>query len=186
MRAGPEQPDLTGHEGDLRSLLIPLVREIQDFPEPGVLFRDLTPAFADARAFRAIVDAMIAPAPQVDVVVGVEARGFLLGAAAAYALHAGLVSVRKPGKLPAVADRESYALEYGTASLELAEGSLHPGQRALVVDDVLATGGTVAAACSLVERAGVTICGVAVVLEIAQLRGRQRLPDHSLHALLAV
>lgn len=169
---------------DLRALLIPLVREIADFPEPGVLFRDLAPVFADAMAFRAVVDALIAPAPEVDVVVGVEARGFLLGAAAGYALGAGVVGVRKPGKLPVVADREAYALEYGTASLELADGSLRAGQRALVVDDVLATGGTVAATCALVERAGATVSGIAVVLEIAPLRGRERLAHRPLHALL--
>lgn len=185
MHAGPDIPDLTGADlDDLRRLLTALVREIPDFPQPGVLFRDLTPAFADATAFRAVVDAMVSSAPQVDVVVGVEARGFLLGAAAAYALGAGVVSVRKPGKLPVVADREAYALEYGSASLELADGSLRPGQRALVVDDVLATGGTAAATCALVERAGATVSRVAVVLEIAALRGRDRLSDHSLHALL--
>ncbi len=169
---------------DLRTLLMPLVREIPDFPEPGVLFRDLAPVFADAMAFRALVDALIAPAPEVDVVVGVEARGFLLGAAAGYALGAGVVGVRKPGKLPVVADREAYALEYGTASLELADGSLRAGQRALVVDDVLATGGTVAATCALVERAGATVSRIAVVLEIAPLRGRERLAHRPVHALL--
>lgn len=178
------RPGLTLTE--LRALLTPLVREIPDFPESGVLFRDLGPAFADATAFRAVVDALVVPAPDVDVVVGVEARGFLLGAAAAYALRAGVVGVRKPGKLPVVADREAYALEYGTASLELADGSLRPGQRALVVDDVLATGGTVAATCALVERAGVTVSGIAVVLEIAALRGRERLASRSLHALVTV
>ncbi len=177
MRPRPNLPHL-------RTLLIPLVREIPDFPEPGVLFRDLAPVFADAMAFRAVVDALIAPAPQVDVVVGVEARGFLLGAAAGYALGAGVVGVRKPGKLPVVADREAYVLEYGTASLELADGSLRAGQRALVVDDVLATGGTVAATCALVERAGATVSGIAVVLEIAPLRGRERLAHRPLHALL--
>lgn len=171
---------------ELRTLLAPLVREISDFPEPGVLFRDLTPAFADATVFRAVVDALITSMPDVDVVVGVEARGFLLGAAAGYALGAGVVGVRKPGKLPMVADRESYALEYGSASLELADGVLRPGQRALVVDDVMATGGTMAAACALVERAGVVVKGIAVVLEIAALRGRDRLAARPLRALLTV
>jgi adenine phosphoribosyltransferase len=163
-----------------------LVREIPDFPEPGVLFRDLGPALADATTFRAVVDALVAPTPDVDIVVGVEARGFLLGAAGAYALQAGVVGVRKPGKLPVVAHREAYALEYGTASLELADGSLRPGQRVLVVDDVLATGGTVAATCALVERAGATVSGIAVVLEIASLGGRDRLAGRCLHALLTV
>lgn len=151
-----------------------------------MLFRDLTPAFADAAAFRVLVDALVAPAPDIDVVVGVEARGFLLGAAAGYALGAGVVGVRKPGKLPLVADREAYVLEYGSASLELADGSLRAGQRVWLVDDVLATGGTVAATCALVERAGATICGIAVVLEIEALRGRERLAHRPLHALLTV
>ncbi|MDQ3762645.1 MAG: adenine phosphoribosyltransferase [Actinomycetota bacterium] len=171
---------------DLAALLAPLIREVPDFPRPGVLFQDLAPVFADATAFRAVVDALIAPAQQVDVVVGVEARGFLLGAAAAYALGAGVVGVRKPGKLPVVSDREGYALEYGVASLELAHGVLRPGQRALVVDDVLATGGTAAAACVLVERAGATVSGIAVLLEIASLHGRDRLVGRLLHALLTV
>lgn len=171
---------------DLWTLLAPLIREIPDFPEPGVLFRDLAPAFADATVFRALVDALITPTPDIDVVVGVEARGFLLGAAAAYALGAGVVGVRKPGKLPVVVDREAYALEYGSASLELADGVLRPGQRALVIDDVMATGGTVAATCALVERAGVVVKGIAVVLEIASLRGRDRLAARPLRALLTV
>ena len=129
---------------------------------------------------------MIAPAEQVDVVVGIEARGFLLGAATAYALGVGVVGVRKPGKLPVVCDREDYCLEYGVTSLELANGVLRPGQRALVVDDVLATGGTAAASCALVERAGATVSGIAVVLEIASLAGRDRLAGRSLHVLLTV
>ncbi len=171
---------------DLAALLVPLIREVPDFPEPGVLFRDLAPVLADATAFRAVVDALIAPTPQVDVVVGVEARGFLLGASAAYALGTGVVGMRKPGKLPVVSDREAYALEYGVAALELADGTLRPGQRALVIDDVLATGGTVAAACALVERAGASVSGIAVLLEIGALRGRDRLGGRSLHALLTI
>jgi adenine phosphoribosyltransferase len=151
-----------------------------------VLFRDLAPAFADAAAFRALVDALVAPADNVDAVVGIEARGFLLGAAAGYALGAGVVGVRKPGKLPVVADREAYALEYGSACLELADGSLRAGQRVWIVDDVLATGGTVEATCALVERAGATVSGIAVVLEIASLRGRERLAHRPLHTLLTV
>jgi adenine phosphoribosyltransferase len=176
----------TTSRGDLAALLVSLIREVPNFPQPGVLFRDLAPVFADATAFRAVVDALVAPVQQVDVVIGVEARGFLLGAAAAYALDAGVVGVRKPGKLPMVCDREGYALEYGVASLELADGVLRPGQRALVVDDVLATGGTAAATCALVERAGATVSGVAVLLEIAALAGRDRLAGRSLHILLTV
>jgi len=171
---------------DLEILLRPLIREVADFPQSGVLFRDLAPVFADAAAFHAVVDGLIIPGQQIDVVVGVEARGFLLGAAVAYALEAGVVGVRKAGKLPVVADRESYALEYGVASLELAHDVLHADQRALVVDDVLATGGTVAATCALVERAGATVSGIAVLLEIASLRGRDRLSGRQLRALLTV
>lgn len=175
---------------DLRARLGALIREIPDFPEPGVLFRDLGPALADAMTFRAVVDALVAPTAEVEVgvevVVGIEARGFLLGAAGAYALGAGVVGVRKPGKLPVVAHREAYTLEYGTASLELADGLLRPTQQVLVVDDVLATGGTVAATCALVERAGATVSGIAVVLEIASLGGRERLAGRPLHALLTI
>jgi adenine phosphoribosyltransferase len=163
-----------------------LIREVPDFPEPGVLFQDLGPAFADPTVFRAVIDALVVPIPDVDVMVGVEARGFLLAAAGAYALRAGVVGVRKPGKLPVVAHREAYALEYGTASLELADGALRPGQRVLIVDDVLATGGTVAATCALVERAGATVSGIAVVLEIASLGGRDRLAGRCLHSLLTI
>lgn len=174
---------------DLATLLGPLIREVPDFPRPGVLFQDLTPLFADATAFRAVVDAVAVCAPStppVDVVVGVEARGFLLGAAVAYALGAGVVGVRKAGKLPVVCDREGYALEYGVATLELARGVLRPAQRALVVDDVLATGGTAFATCALVERAGVTVEAVVVLLEIESLRGRDRLVGRVLRALLTL
>lgn len=170
----------------MASLLVPLIRQVPDFPQPGVLFQDLAPVLADATAFRVVVDALVAPIHQVDIVVGVEARGFLLGAAVAYALGAGVVGIRKAGRLPVVSDREDYALEYGAASLELADGTLRPGQHALVIDDVLATGGTVAAACALVERAGATVSGVSVLLEIDSLRGRDRLGDRPLHALLTV
>jgi len=171
---------------DLSATLLPLIREVPDFPQPGVLFRDLAPLFADPAAFRVAVDGLITPVQQADVVIGVEARGFLLGAAVAYALGAGVVGVRKHGKLPVVAARASYGLEYGVASLELAHDVLRPGQRAFVVDDVLATGGTVAATCALVERAGATVTGISVVLEIASLGGRDRLGDRGVYALLRV
>ncbi len=132
------------------------------------------------------MDALVAPTRRIDVVVGVEARGFLLGAAAAYALGTGVIGVRKPGKLPVVCDREGYELEYGITSLELAHGVLRTGQRALVVDDVLATGGTAAATCALIERAGATVEDIAVLLEIAALGGRDRLAGRCLRALLTV
>jgi adenine phosphoribosyltransferase len=161
-----------------------LIRDVPDFPQPGILFRDLTPLLADAEGFESVVDGLIADAPAVDVVVGIEARGFVLGAAVARALRLGVVGVRKPGKLPVVAHRAEYSLEYGTATLELPAGVLRPGQRVLVVDDVLATGGTLAAACELVERAGAEVSGLAVVVELADLRGRARLAGRPLSVLL--
>ncbi|HEY3748794.1 MAG TPA: adenine phosphoribosyltransferase [Pseudonocardiaceae bacterium] len=164
-----------------------LIREIPDFPEPGVLFRDLGPVFADRSAFRAMVDAMAGTLdPATDVLVAVEARGFLLGAALGYAVGLGVVPVRKPGKTPLVDHRVEYQLEYGTAGLELPAGLLVAGQRVVIVDDVLATGGTVGAAGQLVEAAGATVSAVSVVIELAALGGRAALPDYSIHTLLTV
>lgn len=164
-----------------------LVRAVPDFPEPGVLFRDLTPVIASPTAFRAVVDALAASVPaDAEVVVAVEARGFLFGAALAAVRGLGVVPVRKPGKLPEVAATASYALEYGTATLELPAGVLAPGTRTVVVDDVLATGGTVEAACSLVEGAGADVLGITVVMEIGALGGRDRLAGRNLRTLLVV
>jgi len=164
-----------------------LVRTVPDFPEPGVLFRDLNPVFADPGALRAVIDEMAARLPSdVAVIAAVEARGFLLGGAIAVARGCGLVPIRKPGKLPVVADRVDYALEYGHATLELPGGVLDPGAKVAVVDDVLATGGTVAAVCQLVERAGATVSVVSVVLELAALGGRDRLPGRDVHALRTI
>lgn len=164
-----------------------LVREIPDFPEPGVLFRDLGPVFADRSAFRALVDGLVGTLDQTtDVLVAIEARGFLLGAAVGYAAGLGVVPVRKPGKTPLVAERVDYQLEYGTASLELPAGLLLPGQRVTIVDDVLATGGTVKATARLVHDAGASVTGVSVVIELAALDGRARIADHPLKALLTV
>lgn len=163
-----------------------LIREIPDFPQPGVLFRDLSPLLADPAAFRTVITALAAPAVDADVVVGIEARGFLLGGGVASAAGLGLVAARKPGKLPVVAHRVDYVLEYGTASLELPADTLRPGQRVLLVDDVLATGGTAAAAVDLVRQVGATVAGIAVVLELAALAGRERLVGQNLHVLLTV
>jgi adenine phosphoribosyltransferase len=164
-----------------------LIREIQDFPEPGVLFRDIGPLFADAAAFRALTDELVGTLdPATDVLVAIEARGFLLGAAVGHAAGLGVVPVRKPGKTPLVEHRVDYALEYGTASLELPAGLLHAGQRAVIIDDVLATGGTVAAASRLVTAVGATVAGVSVVIELAALNGRATVGDHPVHALLTV
>jgi adenine phosphoribosyltransferase len=174
--------------------------DVPDFPEPGVLFRDLTPVFADGPVFRRVVDGLAAPSdadpraaamaragaagdPGFDVVVGVEARGFLLAAAVALEAGVGVVLVRKAGKLPRARLAADYALEYGTATLELHTDAIQPGQRVLIVDDVLATGGTLGAAIALVEQAGGVVTAVSVVVELSALGGRQRLAPHAIHAL---
>ncbi len=162
-----------------------LIREVADFPEPGVLFQDISPMFADARALEAIVREL-GHGAEFDLVAGVEARGFLVGAAVAHAFGTGVVGLRKPGKLPEVADRVDYELEYGQASLELPAGTLRSGRRVLVVDDVLATGGTLAAAAELVQRAGASVAGLAVVLELSALGGRARFSTHLPRALFSV
>ncbi|MGW0175316.1 adenine phosphoribosyltransferase [Rhodococcus sp. NPDC003322] len=164
-----------------------LIRWADDFPEPGVRFADLTPVFADAAAYRDVVDAMAALGDDVDLVAGIDARGFLLGAGVARALDAGVLAVRKAGKLPPPVLARSYRLEYGSATLEIPADSidLH-GRRVLVIDDVLATGGTLGAAAELLEAAGAEVVAIAVVLEIESLRGRDRLPDRPLTSLLKV
>ncbi|MGH3649029.1 MAG: adenine phosphoribosyltransferase, partial [Micromonosporaceae bacterium] len=161
---------------------------VPDFPQPGIVFKDLTPLFADGTAFRAVVDSLVehyGPAG-FDQVVGIEARGFVLAAAIAYAAGVGVVPVRKAGKLPRKTVRTSYQLEYGEASIELHADAFRPGERVLVVDDVLATGGTAEAALRLVEQAGGTIAGFTVVIELSFLNGRAKLPDRPVHALLTV
>ncbi|HEY3469141.1 MAG TPA: adenine phosphoribosyltransferase [Amycolatopsis sp.] len=161
-----------------------LIAEVPDFPEPGVLFRDLSPLFADAGAFKAVTDALAGGLDDnVEALAGVEARGFLLAAAVGYARGLGVVLIRKPGKLPQVAGRVDYALEYGTATVELPAGVVRPGQRVAILDDVLATGGTVAATGKLLEDAGAVVDGVSVVLELGALGGRQVLGDRKVHAL---
>nr|WP_246846432.1 adenine phosphoribosyltransferase [Humibacter ginsenosidimutans] len=161
-----------------REQLDRLLVSVPDFPEPGILFRDLAPVFADGDAFHAIVDDLASRfAGQFDAVAGVEARGFVLAAAVAYAASAGVLVVRKAGKLPGEVLRETYDLEYGSASLELEPDRLPVGSRVLVLDDVLATGGTLAASSRLIQRAGYSVVGFGVVLELGELDGRARLGD---------
>lgn len=189
----------TAGEMPLDELIASIAVDVPDFPEPGVVFRDLTPVFADPRAFRRVVDALAQTPVQedpraaaladgagdvgFDVVVGVEARGFLLAAAVALDAGTGVVPVRKAGKLPRERVSADYVLEYGTATLELHTDSIRPGQRVLVVDDVLATGGTLEAAISLVEQLGGVVTAVSVVVELPVLGGRERLRPHTVHAL---
>jgi adenine phosphoribosyltransferase len=174
---------------ELAALIAGRIVDVPDFPKPGIVFKDISPLFADAAAFRAVIDAIVAiqdGAGGFDVVAGIEARGFLLGAAVAYAAGVGVVPVRKAGKLPRATHGVSYELEYGTAMLEVHQDAFAPGQRVLVVDDVLATGGTARATLELVERAGATVASVTMLLELAFLKGRDRLAGYPLHVLLTV
>jgi adenine phosphoribosyltransferase len=162
------------------------VRDVPDFPSPGVTFRDITPLLADADALRFTIDALTDrwSGRPVDAVVGIEARGFIAGAPVAYRLGAGFVPVRKPGKLPWATVVESYDLEYGSDSLEAHEDALGHGHRVLVIDDVIATGGTAAATCRLVEALGGSVVGVGAIIELEALGGRARLDGYEVHALI--
>jgi adenine phosphoribosyltransferase len=162
------------------------VRDIADFPEPGVVFKDITPLLADPNAYAATVDAVAEPfaGREIDKVLGIEARGFVFAAPIAYRHGAGFVPVRKPGKLPWEIERQEYELEYGTNLLEIHRDAVHPGERVLIVDDVLATGGTAAAALALAQRLGGEVVGFAFFIELAFLHGRDRLPGHKIEAVL--
>jgi adenine phosphoribosyltransferase len=171
---------------------IGLIRDIADFPKPGVVFKDITPMLADAVAFQAVVDALAQAGrgtdgePAVTKVVGMEARGFIFGAPVALALDAGFVPVRKPGKLPHETRGISYDLEYGSETLEMHLDALAPGERVLLVDDVLATGGTARATVDLVEQSGAEVVALAVVMELGFLPGRETLGDVPLTVLHTV
>jgi len=166
--------------------LAPFIRPIPDFPKPGILFRDITPLLADAPAFAAAIEQLAAPwrgAP-LDAIAAVEARGFLFAGPLALELGVGVIPVRKPGKLPADTISHEYDLEYGRDRLEMHKGVLRPGARVLVVDDVLATGGTAAACMRLVEAAGGTVAGAAFLVEIEPLGGRGGLAPHRVESVL--
>jgi adenine phosphoribosyltransferase len=173
---------------DVGDLLLGRIRDVPDYPKPGILFKDITPVLADHVAFAAAVDAVVAfwGRGTIDKVVGIEARGFILAAPVAYHFGAGFVPVRKKGKLPGATLEISYALEYGEATLEVHADAFEPGERVLVVDDVLATGGTIEATIEMVQRAGATVVGVAVLMELAFLEGRRRLGDTAVQTLLTV
>jgi len=167
---------------DLKSL----IRDVPDFPKPGIVFKDITTLTKDPEGFRAAVDEMVERyrGASIDVVVGIEARGFIFGGAVAHRLAVGFVPARKPGKLPAEVVREEYALEYGTDAVEIHRDGIAAGQRVLIVDDLLATGGTAAAAAKLVERLGSEVVAIAFVIDLVFLRGRDKLGGYEVTSLV--
>ena len=167
---------------DLRSR----IRDIPDFPKPGILFRDITPLLADGRSFHQTIDYLGERYldKRIDVVVGVEARGFVMGAALAYKLLAGNVLIRKRGKLPYKTHRATYALEYGSDTLEIHQDAIRAGQRVLIADDLLATGGTISAAVDLVKQLGGEIVELAFLIELTALKGRERLAGYPIFSLI--
>lgn len=172
---------------DIQQLLLSRVHDIPDFPKPGVLFKDLNPLFADAAAFAAVLDHIASRwEGKVDMVGGIEARGFIVGTPLAQRMGVGFLPVRKAGKLPGETVGLDYALEYGTARIEVHADALTPGASVLVVDDVLATGGTAAAACTLLETCGVQVPGVEVLVELEALDGRRALAGRAVRSLLTV
>ena len=166
--------------------LAPFIRDIPDFPVEGILFKDITPLLQDADALRDSIDALYERYKDagIDMVVGIESRGFIFGVPLAYKLGVGFVPIRKPNKLPAQAIHVEYALEYGTNALELHTDALKPGQRVLVVDDLLATGGSAQAACNLVEQLGASVAGLAFVIELVFLRGIEKLAGYDVFSLV--
>lgn len=169
-------------------LIQKLIRDVPDFPKPGIVFKDVTPLLADAQAMALVYEAMAAPFlagdPKVDRVLGIESRGFIFGTPLAQRLGVGFAPVRKPGKLPWRTVAESYALEYGTDTLELHEDAVEPGMNVLVVDDLLATGGTLRAACRLVERLGAKVAACCVLIELGFLEGRKNLEGRRIHSVI--
>jgi adenine phosphoribosyltransferase len=163
-----------------------VIRQIPDWPKQGILFYDVTTLLKDGRCFRQVVDALVAPFQDkpVDLVVGIEARGFIFAPPVAYALNAGFVPVRKPGKLPAPTHRAIYQLEYGIDTLEIHQDAIEPGQRVLIVDDLIATGGTAKAVADLVQKMGGIVVGFAFLVELEFLNGRDKLADYQITSIL--
>ena len=162
------------------------IRNIPDFPKPGILFYDITTLLRDPQGFKATIDALATPYVKqgIDLVIGIESRGFILGAAVAERIGAGLIPIRKPGKLPAQVIKETYALEYGQDALEIHADAIDKGQRVLIVDDVLATGGTAAAATQLVKRCGGELHGLAFLIELTFLNGKSKLTGEDVYSVL--
>ncbi|GAA4241208.1 adenine phosphoribosyltransferase [Actinomadura meridiana] len=173
---------------DLGKLIQERIRDVADYPKPGVVFKDITPLLADHVAFAGVVDAVVNHYGRgtIDKIVGIEARGFILAAPVAYHFGAGFVPVRKKGKLPSRTHEETYDLEYGTETIEIHLDAFQPGDRVLIVDDVLATGGTAAAAAGLVRRGGGEVVGLSVLLELSFLQGRDKLGNLDVHSLVTV
>src|SRR5690606_8622736 len=173
---------------DLGKLIRERIRDVDDYPKPGVVFKDITPLLADHVAFAGVVDAIVNYHGRgtIDKIVGIEARGFIIAAPVAYHFGAGFVPVRKQGKLPSQTREETYDLEYGTETIEIQSDAGEPGDRVLIVDDVLATGGTAGAAADLVRRGGAEVVGLSVLLELSFLRGRDRLRNLDVHSLVTV
>lgn len=163
-----------------------LIRDVPDYPKPGILFKDITPLLKDPAGLALAVELMISPfrSAGVDLVAGAESRGFIFGTAAAKSLAVGFVPIRKPGKLPWKVRRQEYELEYGTDALEIHEDAIDPGQRVLIVDDLLATGGTLAACCDLVRGLKADVVAVAVLIELLELNGRNRLENEKVISVL--
>jgi adenine phosphoribosyltransferase len=163
------------------------IRNIPDFPKPGIIFRDITTALKKPNVFRQIIDEIYFnfKDENIDYIAAIESRGYLFGAPLAYKLGAGLVIIRKPGKLPSKVERIEYELEYGTDSLEIHQDAVEPGKRVLVVDDLLATGGTICAACKLIEKIGGIVAGTAFLIELDNLKGKTHLPKSAKNIALA-
>ena len=163
-----------------------LIREVPDFPKPGINFYDITTLLKDGPGFKTVIDSLQARFQNhpVDVVLGIEARGFIIAPAVAYAMGEGFIPVRKPKKLPSIIERIEYELEYGTDILEIHRDAIEPGQNVLIIDDVLATGGTAAATTRLVEKLGGKVAGLGFILELDFLKGRQRLNGYDVYSLL--